>query len=254
MILTDPKDALHKAMLYRLLISILDEKNLALNLYFKGGTCAAMLGWLDRFSIDLDFDLAVGADKQKVRSYLTRVFTNTGFTISQKAKNELYFVLKYPAPTGQRSSLKLSVVDQKVKTNIYKPHFLAEIERYAVCQSQETMFANKLVAVTDRFKKYHTVAGRDVYDIYYFFTQGYRYNGKVITERTGKTPHAYLKDLAGFIEKHVTGKGVTEDLSFLLTPARFRAIRHTLKSEVLLFLKNTPAPPTSPPTSTSTEK
>lgn len=41
MILTDPKDALHKAMLYRLLISILDEKNLALNLYFKGGTCAA---------------------------------------------------------------------------------------------------------------------------------------------------------------------------------------------------------------------
>lgn len=31
---------------------------------FKGGTCASMLGWLDRFSVDLDFDYA--GDKKNI--------------------------------------------------------------------------------------------------------------------------------------------------------------------------------------------
>lgn len=56
MLLPDSKQAIHKAWLYRLLAAIYDNQTLSGLLYFKGGTCAAMLGWLDRFSIDLDFD------------------------------------------------------------------------------------------------------------------------------------------------------------------------------------------------------
>ena len=43
-------------MAYRLLSAIYDNQILAGSLYFKGGTCVAMQGLLDRFSIDLDFD------------------------------------------------------------------------------------------------------------------------------------------------------------------------------------------------------
>ena len=76
MILPNPKDAIHKAWLYRLLSAIYDNKILINSLYFKGGTCAAMLGFLDRFSIDLDFDYMGRKDKIKItRKELELVFT-----------------------------------------------------------------------------------------------------------------------------------------------------------------------------------
>jgi len=46
MILPNPKEAIHKSWLYRLLSAIYDNQILADSLYFKGGTCAAMLGYL----------------------------------------------------------------------------------------------------------------------------------------------------------------------------------------------------------------
>ena len=52
-----PQDAYHKSQMLRLLIEVADDPFLVQELYFKGGTCASMLGYLDRFSIDLDFDL-----------------------------------------------------------------------------------------------------------------------------------------------------------------------------------------------------
>ena len=52
-----PEDIIHKSYLNRLLMEIIDRPVLSHNLAFKGGTCAAMLGYLDRFSVDLDFDV-----------------------------------------------------------------------------------------------------------------------------------------------------------------------------------------------------
>lgn len=236
MILPSSKDALHKAMMYRLLISILDNKKLSQNLYFKGGTCAAMLGFLDRFSIDLDFDLKKGTDKKILAKALLSIFDDLNFTIKEQARHELYFVLKYDAPNEVRNTLKLGIIDKVIKANVYKPHFLEEIKRFALCQTVETMFANKLVAVTDRYKKYRTIAGRDLYDIHHFFILGYGFNKKVIKERTGKTAEKYLKELINFIEKKFTAKRITEDLSYLLPPEKFKAIRSTLITETLIFL------------------
>jgi len=46
MILPNKNDAIHKAWLYRVVEAIADDRFLAQTLYFKGGTCASMLGWL----------------------------------------------------------------------------------------------------------------------------------------------------------------------------------------------------------------
>ena len=71
---TNKKQARHEAYMYRLLIEVLDDKYLAINSFFKGGTCARMLGYLDRFSIDLDFDVKKSADKKKFRNKLYSIF------------------------------------------------------------------------------------------------------------------------------------------------------------------------------------
>jgi len=57
MIIARPEDSIHRSNLHKLLIEVIDNEFLGQSLYFKGGTCATMLGFLDRLSLDLDFDL-----------------------------------------------------------------------------------------------------------------------------------------------------------------------------------------------------
>ena len=238
MILPNPKDALHKAMLYRVLIGLLDNKKLASALFFKGGTAAAMLGYLDRFSIDLDFDLKRHADKKEIRDNLRKVFKHLSFSIKEESAGELFFVLKYEALKLTRNTLKIGILDDFVAANSYKPLYLTDLARYAICQTKETMFANKLVAVTDRYKKYQTIAGRDIYDIHHFFLKGYDFKREVIEERTGKNWKTYIRQVSRFIKEKVTDKHLHEDLSTLLAAEKFRAVRKSLKVETLAFLEN----------------
>jgi len=112
------------------------------------------------------------------------------------------------------------------------------MERNLVCQSIDTMFANKLVAVLDRYEKNNTIAGRDIYDVHHFFSAGHRYNQNVIKERTGKDVISFFKDLKIFIENRVTEKIITQDLNMLLPYDVFRKIRKILKTETLFLINN----------------
>jgi predicted nucleotidyltransferase component of viral defense system len=237
MILPKREDAYHKAQLFRLLAKILDS-SIAKNIYFKGGSAAAMLGFLDRFSVDLDFDLKPKADKKEIDKNLRKIFQELDLKISQKSNKSLFYLLKYSAKSSSRNTIKLSLIDTALKSNIYSSFYLAEIDRFAFCQTKETMFANKLVAVTDRYKKYRMIAGRDIYDVHNFFLSGFHYNKAIIKERTNKQPDNYFRDLIKFIDNKVTDKIISEDLSFLLTYEKFQLIRKVLKRETLMFLRD----------------
>ncbi|MBU1111034.1 nucleotidyl transferase AbiEii/AbiGii toxin family protein [Patescibacteria group bacterium] len=238
MILPRPQDALHKAQMYRLLINILDDNLLARTLYFKGGTCASLLGFLDRFSIDLDFDLSKNANKNEIEKNLHRLFKKLDYSIKDESQRVLQFFLKYPSKPQQRNTLKLDISDIPAKSNDYKPQYLKEIDRYAVCQTIETMFANKLVALKERYEKNNSIAGRDIYDIHHFFTQGLTYKPKIIEERRGIPCKKYLKELSDFVEEKITENVITQDLNFLLPYEEFNRIRKTLKQETLVLLRD----------------
>lgn len=238
-ILPQPKDAAHKAWLYRVITGIYDDASLAKVLYFKGGTCAAMLGYLDRFSVDLDFDF-VGerAALPATQDRLETVFRDLGLTIHDQSKIVPQYFLKYGAPEGERNTLKIDVSVPPPKANIYESKRFHEIDRIITCQTIETMVANKLVALVDRYEHTEAIAGRDLYDIHHFFMKGYRYNEKVIYERTGKSTKQFFADLTAFIEKHITEKTINQDLNTLLPYEQFSRIRKTLKQETLMFLRD----------------
>lgn len=238
MILPNPKEAFHKAQMYRLLIKILDHPFISHNVYFKGGTAAAMLGWLDRYSIDLDFDLKKNADVRKIDKELEKIFQNLDLTIDRKSDKTLFYVLKYSSPSFHRNSIKLSLIDFQLESNKYQPYLLPEINRFAYCQTVETMFANKLVAIIDRYQKKQMIAGRDLYDIHHFYIKGFRYLPEIIVERTGKKPIDYFKKLKEFIEKKITEKMIVQDLNFLLSKKNFLKIKKVLKQEVIMFLSD----------------
>lgn len=90
----------------------------------------------------------------------------------------------------------------------------------------------------ERFEKFGSIAGRDIFDIHTFFMKGFRYKPEIIEERTGKMAPEFIKALVDFIEKKVTQAIIDQDLNVLLPPEHFRKIRGVLKSEVLMFLKN----------------
>lgn len=238
MILPRREDANHKVQLYRLLSGVLDSPVISSSVCFKGGTCAAMLGFLDRFSVDLDFDLKKAAHLKEIDKELHKIFKNLDLDVDKKSLRTLYYLLKYKSRGGLRNSIKLSFIPFEFKSNVYKPFYLAELDRYAVCQTVETMFGNKLVALTDRYQKTGAIAGRDLYDIHHFFLQGYRYNEKIIKERTGKSHKVYFKFLIDFIDKKITDKVIREDLSYLLPPDKFNRIKKVLKKEILMFLRD----------------
>ena len=238
MILPDKKDAIHRAWLYRTLSAIYDDDFLASVLYFKGGTSAAMRGLLDRFSVDLDFDF-VGDEKDipKTRKKLENIFASMGLEIKDQSKIIPQYFLKYPNKKNERSALKVDAATFRVKANKYEPVRLVDIDRIVTCQTIETMFANKLVALLDRYEQNGTIAGRDVYDIHYFFMNGYEYDSDVIAERRGVSAEVFLKELVSFVEKKITDKIIDQDLNMLLSPQKFKQIRKILKKEVLMFLR-----------------
>jgi len=237
MILIKQEDILHRFQLLKLLTAIIDNSILSQNLYFKGGTCAAMAGFLDRFSVDLDFDIKSRANVSELRTELFNIFKHLDFKIENSNEKTLFYVLKYKSPKGQRNTLKLSVYEDVPKSNKYKIIHLTEIDRLVNCQTVETMFANKLVAPVDRFKKHEKIAGRDIYDIHYFFSQGYKFNKEIIEERTGIKTEVYIRQLIKFIDEKITENVLTEDLNTLLPYEKFKKIRKTLKQEVLIFLR-----------------
>ena len=249
MILPDKKDAIHKAWMYRILEGLSDRPELSGILYFKGGTCAAMLGWLDRFSVDLDFDYAGEVSDEgikRTRADFENMFADTGLSIKDRSKNGIQYFLKYDIPNASddiilragRNTIKIDASFPLFQKSVYEPARLAEIDRVLTCQSKETMFAHKLVAIIDRFEKTGNIAGRDIYDIHHFFLNGFGYNADVIRERRGMEPKRFLAELRDFIEQNVTDTTIREDLSPLLPLEKFQRIRKVLKREVIGLIES----------------
>lgn len=238
MLRSNKQQALHKSIIFRVLTAILDDTFLSQNLFFKGGTCASMLGILDRFSVDLDFDLKDKGSTSIAGQSLESIFEKLNLEIKDQSHNTLQYFLKYEAPEQSRNTLKIDAVNTPYVNNEYQKKLLTDINRYAICQTKETMFANKLVALIDRYQQNQTIAARDLYDIHHYLTSGFNFNALLITERTKKAPKTYLQDVITFIETKITQKIINQDLNYLLEYKKFDAIRETLKQETVILLKD----------------
>ncbi len=237
MILPDKKDAIHGAWLLRILEALADDSFLPSVLFFKGGTCAALLGWLDRFSVDLDFDYSGRQeDIEKTRQALRAIWKDLGLVVKDESRHGIQYFLKYE--NSGRNSLKVEASFPLFHSSVYRPQRLVEIDRILTCQTRETMCAHKIVALLDRFEKTGHVAGRDVYDIHHFLMAGYGYEEAVIRERRGKDSRAFFSDLLVFVEREVTEQVITEDLSSLLSREKFLLMRKVLKRELISLIKN----------------
>lgn len=239
MLIPHPEDAVHKAWLYRLLTAIADDETLPRLLYFKGGTCAAMRGFLNRFSVDLDFDF-VGSDSElaAARTAYEKIFAGLGLSIKDQSHTGPQYFLRYPAKTSARNTIKIDTQFPPPASNAYEASYLSDIDRTLRCQTKETMVANKLVAVIARHEKGGSIAGRDIYDVHHFFMHGFRYRPEVIAEQRQTSLEVFFTTLIDFIDTKVTQRVIEEDINTLVPLDEFARVRKSLKQETLMLLRD----------------
>lgn len=160
---------LHRQKMYDILQEIFNS-NLWKYLAFKWWTACYFFHSLDRFSTDLDFDL--------IKDY-------------EHIDTELLDILKkYWEIKSWKFSIKLSYwendVNIKIDINrkIWKNNSYELLNFYwtdILTQDKKTIFANKLVALTERN------TNRDIYDVYFFFKNNFDISNDIIFERTWKT-------------------------------------------------------------------
>ena len=222
----------HIKIMLNILADISDNSGLAINLGFKGGTCCYFLYELDRFSVDLDFDLLDLKKKEFCFAEIDSILRKYGELKIEK--DMLMRKLKY---ADKMSALKIDISDRMDINRLNKyevKDIVAGIPLNVL--RQDDIFAHKLVAVKDRFQNKRAnkkIANRDLYDINFFFSQKWNFNSEIIKLRTGKDVKKYFQDLFELIDKSADNKNILEGIGALIDESKRDWVKNNLKKEVL---------------------
>ncbi|MBU1164640.1 nucleotidyl transferase AbiEii/AbiGii toxin family protein [Patescibacteria group bacterium] len=217
----------HKNILIRILKDIYSDSSLGPLLGFKGGTAAYLFYNLDRFSVDLDFDLLDETKEQEVFEKVKNIVKEYGTVKEKTNKRHTFFIL-----------LSYSEEAQNVKVEINKRSFGSqfEVKNYLgismLVMLREDMFAHKLVAMTERAK----TANRDIYDVYFFLNNNWGINKEIVARRTNMNFADYLKKCIEFVE-NVADRGILSGIGELINEKQKAWIKFKLRKNILFLLK-----------------
>ncbi len=220
----------HRKIMLEVLEAISKDSLLANNLGFKGGTACYFLHGLDRFSVDLDFDIIYKEKEKEVREQLLKMLDYYG-SVKTKTSIKVNYSKKQ-----QALKIDLSNRYENNKLNTYKIEDIVSGLALKVLQ-KEDIFAHKLVALKDRssasLEKDKFIANRDLYDISFFFKNNWKFNEKIIKDQTGKNTAEYLREVSDFIKKYSNKTNILKRLGELTNEKQRNWIKDNLKDEVL---------------------
>ncbi|KKP98053.1 MAG: hypothetical protein US25_C0012G0007 [Candidatus Moranbacteria bacterium GW2011_GWE1_36_7] len=217
----------HRQILFNLLTDIYKSPAGAY-LGFKGGTMFYFFHQLDRFSVDLDFDLLDESKNEFVSEVVRQILLDYGTIKDEMDKyNNIFFLLSYGE--GEHG-VKIEISKKIWPQNSYeiKNFYGTDVKVLKL----EDAFAHKFVASTERKR----TANRDFYDIFFFLKKNVTFNDKIIFERTGKNEKEFLIFLKNFLEKKELKNGILEGLGELLDEKRKQWVKNELKNELLGLL------------------
>lgn len=220
----------HRRIMLKILGDISADPFLANNLGFKGGTACYFLHGLDRFSVDLDFDSLDREREGEIKKHLLEVLSQYG-----SIKTKTGIKVKY-SDDYQALKIDLSNRYEKNKLNTYQVKDIVSGISLKVLR-KEDICAHKLVALTDRSASSSSgvnfIANRDLYDIHFFFKNGWHYNKEIIEQQTNKKVKDYLEYAAKFVEKYSNGSNILDRLGDLVNDDKKEWVKKNLKNEIL---------------------
>jgi len=214
----------HREILFNILRKIYSS-SIGKDLGFKGGTMLYFFYELDRFSVDLDFDLLNQEKEQEIFDELGKLLKDFGEIKDQFIKKKtIFFLLSYE--DGQ-ANVKIEISRTGGKVNEYEIKNFYGID--VKTQVIEDSFANKLVTSLDRRK----TANRDFYDIEFMFRKGFAFNDNIIENRTGKKSKDFLVGMVEFLNNYKPVRGWIEGLGELVDEEKKKMIKNNLKKDLI---------------------
>ena len=218
----------HRNILIKILKDIYTDNTLGPLLGFKGGTAAYFFYGLSRFSVDLDFDLLDPKREDYVFEKISKIVSNYGQIKEEYKKHyTLLFVLSY----GEKEhNVKIEVRRLSLDSSYEVKNYLGIPMKI---MSRADMFANKLVAMSERPNK----ANRDIYDVWFFLNNDWPINRELVQERTGITFKDFIKKCIKQLEGK-SDKSILSGMGELLDEKQKAFVKTKLKAETIFLLRN----------------
>jgi len=219
----------HKNLLITLLKKIYSDSSLAPYLGFKGGTAAMLFYNLSRFSVDLDFDLLDIKQEEHIFKAITELLQQYGQVKSQDKRYSLFFLLVYNNKAVGAQNIKV-----EINKRTFGSHY--EVKQYLGITLQvmvkEDMVAHKLVAMHERIGK----ANRDIFDVWFFLSNHWQVNKKIIEERTHMSYKKFLQTCINDLES-MGSQSILAGIGELLNAKQKAWAKTHLIPETIFLLK-----------------
>lgn len=217
----------HRIHLFQILKEVYSDMEISSYLGFKGGTALMFFYELQRFSVDLDFNLLDEEKQALVYERMRSILIRYG-SIHDEAK-KFY---------GQVLVLDYGLNERKLKVEISNRGFPDHYEMKSLMGQSvkvmiiEDMLAHKLCALLDR----PAITSRDVFDLWFLLSKHTPVNEEIIQSRMNKPLGDYLESCISKIEDLQANKLLT-GLGELMDGKMKNFVRTKLKDEVLGLLQ-----------------
>lgn len=217
----------HKTILFQILKDIYSNTTIAPFLGFKGGTAALMFYGLDRFSVDLDFDLLDESKEGYVFEQVTETIKKYGtLKQSRKKRFNLFCLLSYE---DKAHNIKIEISRRQFGSRY-------EIKTYLgvsmLVMVMADMFAHKLMAMYERIGK----TSRDIYDVWFFLERRFPVNKEIVEKRAGMSFDKLLKQCIIRLEK-MNNRNILDGIGELLITSQKNWARARLREDTIALLK-----------------
>jgi predicted nucleotidyltransferase component of viral defense system len=222
--------SIHKNIQLQILKEIYTDTTISSHLGFKGGTAALMFYDLNRFSVDLDFDLLNQTDESKEKEIFDRILkvaqSHGEIKESRIKRYNLLIILSYD-PKAQNIKIE---VNRRVFGSRYELKTLLGISMLVIVR--EDMFANKIMAMYERIGK----TSRDVFDVYFFAKNNWPINKEIVEKRAGTSYKEAVEKCIELLEK-MNNRNILDGLGEFLTESQKDWARAKLRDETIFLLK-----------------
>ena len=222
--------AKHKNILIKILKDIYTDATISPILGFKGGTAATFFYELDRFSVDLDFDLLDSEKEDYVFERVKAILESYGkLKEARKKRFNLFYILAYDDKDINAQNVKVEINRREFGSKYAVESFLGISMQVMV---KEDMVAHKLCAMYERIGK----TNRDIFDVQFFLSHDWSVNKNIVEERMGMPYSEFLEKCIDIMEKFNDGN-ILSGMGELLTEKQKDWVKKKLKPETLFSLR-----------------
>lgn len=220
----------HKNIMVRILKDIFADPEIGPALGFKGGTAAYLFYNLNRFSVDLDFDLIDESKEDLVFKKVRKILEGYG-TLKQAEKKRfnLFFLLDYLEKVEGAQNVKVEINRRDFDSKYEVKSYLGISMKV---MTEADMFAHKLVAMFERI----STANRDIFDVYFFLKNNWPINKEIVEKRTNLTFKEFLQKAIVLLEE-MGDRSILAGMGELLDEKQKDWARAKLRTETIFLLK-----------------